>query len=334
MAQPSNTTVLPRADLGVAVEEYKSDSLKKGFIGSQLMPPLDMAKQAATYPVIPKSALLADEDTKRSMRGYYNRSDWDFENGFYATQENGWEEALDDRERKLYKDLLDAELIAVNRATGIVLRAGEKRIAARLFNPANFTNSAVANKWNVYTDATPMADIADRKKAVRAVCGMVPNTLAISWDTFEDLKRCKEIVEQLKYTFPGEKINSMSVDMMAQIINIEKLLVGGAMINGAKKGQNASLSDIWDPSMALLTITDSSNDMSMPCVGRTFMWTEESGDGEDGVIVEEYRTEGNRSDIYRVRHDSDERLIKSYDESGNVLSDISKAVSSLITGLK
>ncbi len=330
MPRPSNTTAIQRPDLGMAVQETIENAPHAGFIGLEVMPIMEVPKQSATYPVIPMEALIGIENTDRAMRGTYNRGDWDFEEGFYSTKEQGWEEPLDDRERNLYKDKLDAELIATDRATNIVLRSQEKRIADKVFNPTVFTPTAVDNEWDDAENATPIDDVKKGKKAVRSKCGMLPDTMIISYSTLEDLRRTAQIIELLKYTFPGVDINSMTAAQLARIFDIERVLVGGAIYNSAKKGQNAAVADLWDNEYSMLTITSGATDLSAPCIGRTFLWTEES---PDNTVVEEYRSEDNRSDIYRVRHDTDERLIRSFDENDAVQSDIAANVSYLMSNI-
>ena len=52
------------------------------------------------------------------------------------------------------------------------------------------------------------------------------------------------------------------------------------------------------------------------------------------TVVETYRDETRRADIVRVRHDSDERLLASYNDSGSMVSDIADAVSYRITNVQ
>lgn len=333
MPFPKTGTAVARADLGIAVEEIKEGSANMGFIGPQVLPDFLVPKQASEYPLIPKEAMLSNEDTKRAMRGYYNRSDYNFEMGFYATKENGHEEPLDDRERALYASLFNAELIATKRATGIVLRNQEFRIASKVFNATNFTAHAVANEWDDKANATPLDDVETGRMGIRAACGMLPNTLIISFTTMQNLKRNAQIVELLKYTFPGKDINSMSAAQLAHIFDIEKVLVGGAVHNTANKAKDAVIADMWNNEYAMLTITANSEDYTDPCIGRTFRWDEESGGGEGGTIVEQYRSEPNRSDIFRVRHDSDERLLMSYNDAGGIQSNVAANVSWLFSNI-
>ena len=328
--QPTNDTAISRPDLGVVVYEHMQNAPALGYIGTQVMPLFPVAEQSMEYPVIPMEVLLKIPDTKRAMGADYKRGDFEFEMGWYATKENGWEEPLDDRERKLYARLFDAEVVKTKRATGIILRAQEKRIADKVFNATNFTPHAVTNEWDDTANATPIDDVKTGKLAIRSACGMLPNTLIITYSTFLNLKRCDQVVALLKYTFPGIDINKMTAAQLAAVLDVPRVLVAGAVYDSAKKGAAASISDIWDSEYAMLTITSDSQDLSEPCIGRTFFWTEEGG---EEPIVESYRDEGRRSDIIRVRNDSDERLICSFDENGSEKSKIYQAVSYLFSNI-
>ena len=329
MPNPTSDTAIQRPDLGALVYEYMQNGPSMGYIGLEVMPLFPVAYQSASYPVIPTEALLKVQDTKRAMRGSYNRSDYEFEEGYYSTKENGWEEPVDDRERNLYANKFDADVVAVRRATQHILRGQEKRIADKVFNATNFTNHDVDNEWNDAANATPIADVETAKLAVRSACGMVANTLVISYSTYSDLKQCADIVDRLIYTFPGIDINRLTSQQLAAIFDVERVLVGGAVYDSAKKGQAASIADLWSNEYAMVTVT-SSGDLTQPCIGRTFLWTSES---PDNVVTEQYRDETRRSDIFRVRHDTDEAFIQSIDSSGTAKSTINTAVSYLLSNI-
>lgn len=312
-----------RPDLGVAVMEF-IEGPTMGYIGLEVMPIFETPEQAAAYPVIPKEALMSLPDVARAPRGKYNRGDWTYESGKYSTAEKGWEEPIDDTERRLFdrRSPGTADFIATNRAMNHIMRAQEKRIADRVFNASAFTPHAVSNEWDKASAATPITDVNDAKLAFRAQCGMLPDVLIIAYTTFINLKSCTQVIDRLKYTFPGIDINRMTSDQLAAIFDVPRVMVGGSVYNSAKKNKAAVVSDVWDKEYAALVKISSGNDLSTPGLGRTFMWTEDS---PQNPIVEQYRDEGVRSDIFRVRHHVDEAYIRSYDDQGNVVSDIAAA---------
>jgi hypothetical protein len=330
MPAPTSDTALQRPDLGALVYEYMEKGPSMGYIGLEVMPIFETVEQSAQYPVMPKEALLKAPDTKRAMRGTYNRSDYEFEEGYYATSENGWEEAIDNRERKLYQTKFDADVVAAKRATGIILRGQEKRIADKVFNDSNFSANTITHEWDDASNAVPITDIKTGKMSVRSACGMLPNTLIIAYSTYENLKACDQIIDRLKYTFPMIDMEQMTTRELAKIFDIERVLVGGAVYDSAKKGQTASISDLWSNEYAMLTITGTGGDLTEPCIGRTFLWTEDS----PGIVTtESYRDETRRSDIIRVRHDTDEAFIQSFDSSAAAKSTIYTAVSYLMDNI-
>ncbi len=318
--RPANGTPVYRPDLGVSVMEYLEQE-GMGMIGTQIMPVFPVADKQGAYKVIPAEALLKMPDTKRSSGGAYNRSGWEYEEGLYNCAEQGHEEPIDDDERKIFErrnpGIVDS--IVTRRGLGIISRAQEYRIANKLFNETNFTAHAVTNEWDDAVNATPITDVKDGVSAFRAQCGMLPNALIIAWSTFQDLKNCDQIVNRLKYTFPGIDINKMTSEQLAAIFDVPRVFVGNAVYDSANKGRSKSITDIWNSEYAALARVATTLDPTEPCVGRTFIWDEDSS---DNPIVEVYREEQIRSDVYRVRHSVDERLIQSFNSSGTVVSNI------------
>jgi hypothetical protein len=337
--RPVSGAAIYRPDIGVQVLEF-AEGPAVAFIGLQVMPIYPVDEQAASYLVIPKEALLKIPKTKRGSRAKYNRNDWNYENGIYSTSEQGTEEPVDDGERsKLDRRAPGlADRVATRRAWNIIMRGQEQRIASMVFSAVNFSAHAVTHEWDDSTNAVPINDVDTGKNSIRLACGMVPDTLIISYSTFLNLRNCEQIVGRLKYTFPGMEIGQMGSRELAQIFDLAKVLVGGAVYDSAGAGLDASIADLWSNEYAMLTITAptmasdelASLDILTPCIGRTFLWTEDS---PQNPIVEVYREEAIRSDVYRVRHHVSESLIQSKDTSGTVVSDISAACSYLFSNI-
>lgn len=175
MPRPTSSTTLQRPDLASLAWEYNLNAPMAGFIGMQIMPLFPVSEQSAQYPVIPIESILKLKETGRAPRGKYNRSDYDFEADTYSCTENGWEEAVDDVERKLYTRYFDAETVATQRAMNVILRNQEKRIADMVFNTGNVTNTAgVSIEWSTASSCTPRSDVLDAKITLRAATGRAP----------------------------------------------------------------------------------------------------------------------------------------------------------------
>jgi hypothetical protein len=323
MPQETKGSAIYRPDLGQAVMEFV-EGAQLGFIGLEVMPIFRTSKQASSYPVIPAEALLKLDSVDRAPRATYNRGDWEYERGTFSTAEKGWEEPLDDVERELF-DLEApgiADLVATQRAWNKIMRAQEYRIATTIFNDSTFSANTITEEWDDGTNAVPIDDVETGKVAFLNQCGMLPDALIIAYSTFSDLRLCDQIVDRLKYTFPGIDLNTMNAGQLAMVFGVPRVLVGGSVYDSSGKGIAKSVTSIWSNEYAALVKIGSGQDIAEPCVGRTFLWTEDS---PQNPIVESYREEKRRSDIFRVRHHVSEELIKSVNTSGTAVSNVSAA---------
>lgn len=325
MSRAKSGSAIYRPDLGSYVSEFLEDEAAgMGFIGTQIFPIFPTAKKESSYPVIPKEAMLGISNVDRAPRGNYPRDDWEYERGFYSTSERAFEELLDDSERELFAQEAgdEAESIAVKRCMLKVSRAQEKRIADKLFNATNFSATSVSTCWDVAASATPIDDIKTGIGDFRKQCGMLPSALVISYTTYLALQVCDQIVDQLKYTYPGIDVTNLNAQQMARVLGVPRLLVGGAVYNSAGKGQDGTIADLWDDEYAALVRIGEGRDITTPCVGRTFLWTMDTPENQ---VVEQYREEPRRSEVYRVRQFVGEEFIQSKNSSGTVVSNIAAA---------
>lgn len=320
-----------RPDLGVLVHEAMSDAPSQGFIASKIAPYFPVAAQSADFPVLPVKAAFAKEDVSRAPGAAYKRSGGEFEAGHYSCRERGHEQTVDDRFKAIYKSVLDMESAATGNCTNIVLRAYEIEVATKVQKSTNFLTGAASVKWTTPATADPKADIDKGKEAMRKK-GVIPNTLIISWPVFNNLKAVAKVKDAVEKIFPEvAKTGTIGLNHLEAYLEIN-IELAGAMVDGANRNKNAALEDIWSDTVATLAyVAAPGTDIVEPSIARTFMWNEGAS---DEIIVEDYYSRDVRAQIIRVRHDIDVRLLKSYDDDGNVLSDISKNCGYVITGIK
>jgi hypothetical protein len=319
MARPTSSTTVQRPDLGQVAWAYMTSDARQEFIGLKSLPIFDTPEKTGDFPKISIEALLSVKDTTRASRAAYNQSDWEFETGTYNCQDNGWTELLDDEERRLYAYLFDAEIVNTERATHIIMMNHEIRSAALLFNTSNFSNTAVTTEWSTAASATPHKDVTVTGfNAMKAVGGIIPDTGICSDTVFRNLINTDEVKDALKYTNPIEMGGfEAQKQAIAMYFGLREILVGSSVKSTAKKGQSAVIADIWDDEYFMLAKVATTNDLKMPQVGRTFLWT---ADSPGMLTTESYRVEDKRSNAYRVRHNVDEAII--FASAGYLLTNI------------
>lgn len=324
MPFPSTTLETLRPDLAGALMEFNLAADREGFIGTRVMPVFEVAEQAGVFGKIPIEQLLRTASTTRAPGAGYPRGNFEFTTASYATVENGWEEPIDRRQSRMYRNYIDAEMVATQRAYDKVLRNLEIRIADLLFNGTTWTGAAlttsVGTEWSTVADAKPQSDIMAAKQKVWDGTGLWPNAVIMNRKVFNNARRCAEIQDIIAAQGAGTglKPSDINADMLARVFDVDMVLVAGSGENTAKKGQDASVSAIWSDEYVMVAKVATSNDIAEPCVGRVFHWGE---DGSSiGGAVETYYEAQTRSDVVRVRCDTDELVL--YKECAHLLSNI------------
>lgn len=322
-ATPSSTLSTLRPDLA-AFFEFDLEMQKRGYVATRVLPVVETALQADNPGKMPLESLLFQGDTKRNSASGYNRGSFKFETFAYATEEQGWEEPIDNRDRNRYRELLDLEQIAAARAMDVVLRNQETRVSDAVFNTTTWTGAslttAITNEWDDAVNAVPLTDVEAAVKKVYEGSGLWANALVINRQVFRNLRNSAQVVDRIESAGAGDKTKASDITeaMLAAAFDLDYVIVAGSSKNTAKEGQSATPGQIWSGEYAMVCRVATTNDMREACIGRTFHWSE---DGSNiGGTIEQYYEEQSRSDIYRVRHETDEVIM--YPQAGHLLSNI------------
>ncbi len=311
MIDYSGSRATPRLDLAAALMEFIDQA--QDYIGTMIFPIFRAPLKKGTYSAITRETLTQIADTKRATRGNYNRGSVGAKDKNYACEENGFEMPLGDDERKLYSRDFDAEMVSVKAAMGIVMRNQESRIATLLLNTSVFTGASLytdVSGSNAWSDAAKdiILTVRNAKQKVRANCGLEPNAIVMSQTNIDRCKANGGIKDAIKYT--ARATDQELMNALADLFGVKYVLNGRSIKNSAKEGQSFSSSDLWSPTyVSLAVISEDGQDLSLPTIGRTFLWTE---DCPENALVEQYRDEAIRSDIFRTRQHTDEVLIDPY----------------------
>lgn len=309
---------LQRPELGDSLEEFDLAADRAGFIGHIVLKPFEAARQSAEVGRIPLEQLLQEPDTTRAMGGTYKGGNYEFETWNYSTKEYGWKVPVDDRERKLYRHYLDADVYAAEICRDVVLRAREIRIKKKVYDTSVWTGAslttAIGTPWSTIASADPVGDVIAAKAKVRASSGLMANAVIMGWTLWEKLRQCAKVIERIKYSGIDDP-KKISVQMIAALFGVDHILIGGGVRNSAGKGLSASIADIWDKDKCMVAKIAVSGNVREPGIGRLFHWAED-GSSLEGTF-ESYRAEDNRSDNVRCRTETDEVIM--YKEAGHLL---------------
>lgn len=334
MAAPS--TAISRLDLSISYGEFNLLANQKKFIGLKVLPPLAVEQEAASFAKIEIASYLTKvEDTERAPRGTYARDDYTWTTDSYDVKEHGVEEIVDDATVERYGDIIRCEQIATVRAINRMLSRLEYDIAAAVFNSTTWTGAtlttALSTAWTTAATADPIADIDAAREKVVSGCGEDPNTLILTRKGFVSLLRTSRVESVLKYNAAdvllqlnaGIGENELSVSNgLKQLFQVENILVARGYKNTADRGQTASLSRMWDDTMAMLCVVhdDGLNgdlENPMPQIGRTIFSTKNNEPlpgaddaGLGSLIFDEYREEQRRGSVFRPRNKRQVKILQ------------------------
>lgn len=341
------STAITRFDLSIGYGEFNLLANLQRFIGLRVLPPLAVALEGADFAKIQIASYLSKvEETKRAPRSTYSRDDWSWTKDSYALEEHGVEEIVDDATVERYGEIVRAEQIAVIRAINRVLQRLEYDIAAAVFNTTTWTGATltttVGTAWTTAATADPIADIDAAHDHVNNNSGQDANTLVLTKKGFRAMVRTTRLEGLLKYDAAelllatNEGLNLDAVPEVAaglkNLLQVEQILIGRGFKNTADRGQTASLSRMWDDTMAMLChVQDDglSGDLEnpMPQIGRTIFSTKndeplpgQNDAGLGSLIMDEYREENVRGSVLRPRNKRQVKIL--HKETGHLLQGI------------
>ena len=304
VAQPFNN---PRLALGMAMLEYMFSQDK--LIAQILAPYLGTPVKAANFAQEKLDSLLRDEAKKRGPGGTYARGTQDYRDLNFNCEEFGFEATLDDGLRQFYANDFAADLAITKNAFWKVLLAFEKRVRDLYQDTATFTTgnglrTDVGADWaNPNTDI--IADVVNAIEAVEARTGMTPNLMWVGPQQARYLVLNDAIRELLQHT-QTPTIETIRANLPA-LFGIEQLVIGKQVENVAAEGAaTPDIQRIFRTHFAGVAIVPGLGaDIMAPATARTWLWT---SDTPEAVMVESYREEKRRSDVFRARAHTDEAM--------------------------
>lgn len=324
MASPSTSLATLRPELG-SLMEFDLEKNRAGFIAYQVLPIIGVSTGAGKFGRIPTEQLGKLANVDRNSSGGYNRINFTFTDDSYATQEHGLEGVVDQRNANLYANYFDAELATARLTLHSVLAKAEKRVADAVFNTSTWNGAslttAVGTAWSNKTTSSPVDDVRTASQKVRDACGQYADTLVINRKVFRNLQDNTQVRERITSVGAGSpaKASDVTKEMLAQVFDVDRVIVADSAYDNAIEGQTTTFTDIWSASYAMVCILGMEGQgVEIPCIGRTFHW---DADGSTpGGTIETYYEESVRGDVVRVRHDTQEKII--YPETGHLLSNI------------
>lgn len=125
-------------------------------------------------------------------------------------------------------------------------------------------------KWSDYSQGftyDPANDVEVAKETVLSTTGLTPNTLVLGYRTFRALKNHPVLRDRIKYVSK----NVLTTDMMAELFDVERVMVAKAVKATNAEGSAAAYSFVYSDS-ALLCYVNPTPGLMVPSAGYCFAW--------------------------------------------------------------
>lgn len=297
-----------RADINQALIEAPQADV--GLIGATLLPLQNVAAKAGTYLKVQLGGadLLSNNSAVRSAGSEYQRGIRSFTSANYSTEEFGLEELLDDSSVEDLSRFFSVESETARFLLRQLKLGHEKRVADLLWAGSTpFTTadqSPAVNYTNTLIATVDVArDVAAAKLSL-AKLGYEANCIAMSANVFELIRRSTLLQNQFFGVISNTGARLLSEAEIAAALGVQTLAIGRAAYNTANKGKSYSGSFIV-PDSKIIVGQVAGGEFTAGGIGRTLVWAADAA----GFVSESYRDEARRSNVLRVRMNTDEVVI-------------------------
>ncbi len=272
------------------------------YIGGLIIPSVPVTKRSDKFFIFDKQPWLRDGAKVRAPGAAAMREGYTLTTANYSTVEWAMEHKVPDEVRENADSPLSPDRDGAEFCADKVAMRKEKLAATLINTSGNWTTNvtlAGPTQWSDYTNSDPLADIATARLQVLKQIARRPNTLVMGVEVFEKLMLHPDLLGRVIYSGTQGSPAMVTSRMLAQLFQVERVLVGAAIEDTAIEGGTESISFIWGKHVWLGYVNPRPA-INTPSAGYNFTI---------GMSADRYRDENVLSDIIRCREEFDMRKV-------------------------
>ncbi|GAB4321196.1 MAG: hypothetical protein Kow0059_15780 [Candidatus Sumerlaeia bacterium] len=276
------------------------------FIASRLAPEVPVRKQSDYYFVYdPEREAMRSTDDQRAPGAEANEVNFALSTDRYYCSDHALESAIPDEERANADPPLQPDIDRVEFLTNKILLNQEIALARALRTSSSLPGQTLSgtDQWSDYQNSDPLSDVEAAKSAIQQAAQVMPNTLVLPYEVFAKVRFHPAVADKVQYS--GVRV--VGADVLAQVFDVERVLVPRAFQNTAAPGQPPALEYVWGKD-ALLCYVPPRPGLKQVALACTFLWTMAPG-AVQGRVVEVWREPRRKADLIRVQKYYDQKLI-------------------------
>lgn len=317
MPQPTRSDVhvnTPLTNISIAYIQSASN-----YVADRMFPNIPVSKQSDRYYIYDRGDFNRDEMKERAPSTESAGSGYDLDNTpTYYAPVKAFHKDVDDQVRSNADTVLgpdrDATIFCTNK--GMIHR--ERTFASKYLvtgvwsNEKTGVNSDVVagSEFLLWSDANsdPINDIRTGKRTVLQATGFEPNKLCLGQTVYDALIDHPDIVDRIKYGQTPGTPAVVNASSLAQLFDLQEVLVSKAVYNSAAKGATEN-SQFISGSNALLAYAAPAPGLQTPSAGYTFSWRGYLGASATGHRIKKFRIEKISSDRVEIEMAYDQKVV-------------------------
>lgn len=291
----------------------------QGFIASRVFQNVPVQKQSDKYFTFDRSYFNRNGAKKRAAGARVAEVGYALSNDSYFCEEMGVAIPIPDQVRANSDAANDPARAAAELATHQMLIAKENDFASSFFTTglwstditgvASAPSAGQVIRWSDTTSGDPIGNIRVGVDTILGSTGVKPNVLAIGRQVYSALVNHPSILGRFNGGATTAQPSIASLNLLAQIFELDEVVVGEAIQNTAAEGDTAAHSFILGKK-ALLTYRPPAPGIMTPAAGYTFSWAGYlGGTNEYGFVVDTKRRDEEDTDVIRARAHFDHKLV-------------------------
>lgn len=278
------------------------------YISDIIAPPVNVKKQSDKYFVYDSAReRLRETNDKRAPGAEASEVDFALSTDNYFCDDHALASVITDEERSNADQAIQPDIERVEFLADKIALNKEIALSSRILSGNDIPGDTLSGtaQWSDYTNTTtsdPVAAIEAKKIAIQEAVQVLPNTLVLPYEVYQKVRFHPKVVEKIAYVRMGVATPSI----LAELFDVERVLVPRAFKNTAKKGQSPSLSYIWGKNAMLLYIPPRPA-LRTVTFSYSFIWSPEGA--VSGYLVEAWRANNRKADVIRVQRYYDQKII-------------------------
>lgn len=261
------------------------------FIAQQVFPNVPVQKTSGKYFIYTKADWLRREADVRAPGTRAARADYGLSSSTYVCVERAIAKGVPDEIVANADAPLNPLADATRWATNQVLLELEYDVANTAFSTGWAASATPSPLWSNDT-ADILGDVETGLNTVVGAIGMEANTGVMGRGLWRYVKQHPEIVDRIKYGAGPNSPAVVTLNAVAALFGIDKLLIGSSIVDSAMENATASLGYVWGNHMLLAYVAPSPA-LLVASAGYTF--TEKQRE------VERFREDQEHQDVVSVR---------------------------------